>query len=120
VFGQQDTGRGDRQQFRAVPGQRVEESENVEVTGRGVRKIDEGFPYRAEFRRIHPVPLVRLGRPEPGYARCLAHVGGSPDEPALARHGKWDGKVRFGVTLIPDNPGVTIAIGDPVEVLARR
>ena len=34
----------------------------------------------------------------------------------LARHRKWDGKVWFGVNLIPDRPG-TIAVGDPVEVL---
>jgi hypothetical protein len=38
---------------------------------------------------------------------------------ALARHRRWDGKVWFGVNLIPDNPppGALIRPGDPVEVL---
>jgi len=37
----------------------------------------------------------------------------------LARHRRWDGKVWFGVYLIPDEPrpGATIRVGDPVEVL---
>jgi uncharacterized protein YcbX len=35
----------------------------------------------------------------------------------LARHRRWDGKTWFGVNLIPDNPGVTVRVGDPVEVL---
>jgi uncharacterized protein YcbX len=35
----------------------------------------------------------------------------------LARHRRWDGKTRFGVNLIPDNPSVTVRVGDPVEVL---
>ncbi|MGH8775638.1 MAG: MOSC domain-containing protein [Jiangellaceae bacterium] len=35
----------------------------------------------------------------------------------LARHRSWDGKVWFGVNLIPDRTG-TIAVGDPVEVAA--
>ncbi|NUW44298.1 MOSC domain-containing protein [Nonomuraea rhodomycinica] len=34
----------------------------------------------------------------------------------LARHRKWDGKVWFGVNLIPDGPGV-LTQGDPVTVL---
>jgi uncharacterized protein len=43
----------------------------------------------------------------------------------LARHRRWDGKVWFGVNLIPDQPipsglgpGAVIRVGDPVEVLA--
>ncbi|HEX4814423.1 MAG TPA: MOSC N-terminal beta barrel domain-containing protein [Nonomuraea sp.] len=34
----------------------------------------------------------------------------------LSRHRKWDGKVWFGVNLIPDGPG-RIAVGDSVIVL---
>jgi uncharacterized protein YcbX len=38
---------------------------------------------------------------------------------ALARHRRWDGKVWFGVNLIPDSPapGALIRPGDPVEIL---
>jgi hypothetical protein len=38
----------------------------------------------------------------------------------LARHRRWDGNVWFGVNLIPDAPrdGGTIAVGDPVTILA--
>jgi uncharacterized protein YcbX len=42
---------------------------------------------------------------------------------ALARHRRWDGKVWFGVNLIPDltpgapPPGALIRPGDPIEVL---
>jgi uncharacterized protein len=38
----------------------------------------------------------------------------------LARHRRRDGKVWFGIYLIPDKPrpGATIRVGDPVEVLA--
>jgi uncharacterized protein len=35
----------------------------------------------------------------------------------LARHRRWDGGVWFGVNLVPENPGVTIRVGDEVEVL---
>jgi hypothetical protein len=35
----------------------------------------------------------------------------------LARHRKWDGEVWFGINIIPDTPGVEIAVGDEVEVL---
>lgn len=35
----------------------------------------------------------------------------------LARHRKWDGEVWFGMNVIPDTPGVQIAVGDDVEVL---
>ena len=34
----------------------------------------------------------------------------------LARHRGWDGKVWFGVNLIPDGAG-TLHVGDSVEVL---
>ncbi|MER6513676.1 MOSC N-terminal beta barrel domain-containing protein [Nonomuraea sp. NPDC001636] len=34
----------------------------------------------------------------------------------LSRHRKWDGKVWFGINLIPDAPG-TITVGDSVTIL---
>ena len=38
---------------------------------------------------------------------------------ALARHRRWDGKVWFGVNLIPDAPppSAVLRLGDPVEIL---
>jgi uncharacterized protein len=38
---------------------------------------------------------------------------------ALARYRRWDGKIWFGVNLIPDHPdpGALIRPGDPVEIL---
>lgn len=37
----------------------------------------------------------------------------------LARHRRWDGKVWFGVNLIPDSPGPDALLhpGDPIEIL---
>ena len=37
----------------------------------------------------------------------------------LARHRRWDGKVWFGVNLIPDNagPDAVLRPGDPIEIL---
>ena len=37
----------------------------------------------------------------------------------LARHRKWDNKTWFAVNLIPDTPGVTLRLGDEIEVLER-
>ena len=39
----------------------------------------------------------------------------------LARNRRWDGKVWFGMNLIPDGPqaGRSIRVGDPVEVLEQ-
>lgn len=34
----------------------------------------------------------------------------------LARHRRWDGKVWFGVNVIPDGPG-SVGVDDPVEIL---
>jgi uncharacterized protein YcbX len=40
----------------------------------------------------------------------------------LARHRRWDGKIWFGINLIPDlpgpGPGAALRPGDPVEILA--
>jgi uncharacterized protein YcbX len=35
----------------------------------------------------------------------------------LARHRKWDGKTWFGMNLVPDTPGTSVAVGDDVEIL---
>jgi uncharacterized protein YcbX len=36
----------------------------------------------------------------------------------LAQHRRFDGAVWFGMNLVPENPGVTIRVGDEVEILA--
>ena len=38
----------------------------------------------------------------------------------LAKHRRWDGAVWFGMNLVPVNPGATLRVGDPVEVLDAR
>ncbi|MCW0215432.1 MAG: MOSC domain-containing protein [Pseudonocardia sp.] len=38
----------------------------------------------------------------------------------LARHRRFGPRTLFGVNLIPDTPGVTVRVGDPVEVLGTR
>jgi len=59
-----------------------------------------------------------------GCDRCVMttvdpDTGATGKEPiaTLARHRRWDGKTWFGVNLVPDTPGVRLAVGDPVEVL---
>ncbi len=37
----------------------------------------------------------------------------------LARHRRWDGKTWFAINLIPDAPGVTLHVGDEIEVLEQ-
>lgn len=71
---------------------------------------------------------VRIGdavfRAVKGCARCVITTI-DPDtadrekEPtaSLARIRRWDGAVWFGVNLVPDVAGVTIRVGDEVEVL---
>lgn len=46
-------------------------------------------------------------------------TAGKTKEPlySLARHRKWDHKTWFAVNLIADNPGGSLRLGDPVEVL---
>lgn len=34
----------------------------------------------------------------------------------LARHRRWDGKVWFGINLVPDTPGSVLRVGDPVRI----
>ena len=35
----------------------------------------------------------------------------------LAQQRRFDGAVWFGMSLVPDNPGATVRVGDEVEVL---
>jgi MOSC domain-containing protein len=37
----------------------------------------------------------------------------------LARHRRWDGKTWFAINLIPDSPGVTLHVGDPIEIIEQ-
>jgi uncharacterized protein len=73
---------------------------------------------------------VRIGdalfRVSKGCDRCVfttinpdTSAKGKEPIATLARHRKWDGKVWFGVNLIPDNPGISVTAGDPVEILDR-
>ena len=71
---------------------------------------------------------IRIGdavfRAVKGCARCVITTI-DPDtavrekEPiaSLARIRRWDGATWFGVNLVPDTAGVTIRVGDEVEVL---
>jgi uncharacterized protein len=72
---------------------------------------------------------IRIGvaefRAVKGCARCVLttidpDTAARAKEPiaSLARIRRWDGKTWFGVNLIPDTPGVTIHVGDPVEILS--
>lgn len=72
--------------------------------------------------------VVRIGeavfRAVKGCARCVLttidpDTGDREKEPirSLARLHRYDGKTWFGVNLVPDTPGVTIRVGDDVEVL---
>jgi uncharacterized protein YcbX len=72
--------------------------------------------------------LLRIGaarfRVVKGCDRCTMTMT-DPDTAArgkepiatLSRYRRWDGAVWFGMNLIPDSPGATIAVGDDVEVL---
>jgi uncharacterized protein len=72
--------------------------------------------------RIGPVTF----RSVKGCDRCVMttinpDTGAKGHEPitTLARHRRWDGKVWFGVNLIPDNagPDAVLRPGDPIEIL---
>ena len=59
-----------------------------------------------------------------GCARCVIttidpDTAAREKEPitSLARIRRWDGATWFAINLIPDTPGVTIRVGDPLEVL---
>ena len=62
-----------------------------------------------------------------GCARCAIpttdhETGERSKEPTatLARTRRWDGQVWFGTNLVCDTPGVTVRVGDEVEVLETR
>lgn len=86
--------------------------------------VVEGAPAWAEdgWRRIRiGVAEFRVAK---GCARCVLttvdpETAAKGREPmaTLARHRRFDGKVWFGVNLIPDDPGAEITVGDLVEVL---
>ncbi|MGP3956541.1 MOSC domain-containing protein [Nonomuraea sp. 3N208] len=70
---------------------------------------------------------VRIGavdfRVTKGCDRCVlttidtaTYTKGKEPIRTLSKHRKWDGKVWFGINLIPDGPG-RIAIGDPITIL---
>jgi uncharacterized protein len=71
---------------------------------------------------------IRVGgatfRAVKGCSRCVlttidpdtAEKGHEPLR-TLAALRRWDGKVWFGVNLVPDTPGAVLHVGDPVEVL---
>ncbi|TMR91173.1 MOSC domain-containing protein [Nonomuraea basaltis] len=70
---------------------------------------------------------VRIGevyfRVSKGCARCVlttidtaTYTKGKEPIRTLARHRRWDGKVWFGINLIPDGPG-RIAQGDSITIL---
>jgi uncharacterized protein YcbX len=88
--------------------------------------VVSGAPAWAEdgWRRLRIGPVTF--RNAKGCDRCVfttvdPDTGAKGHEPlfALARHRRWDGKVWFGVNLIPDAaaPGAVIRLGDPVEIL---
>jgi MOSC domain-containing protein len=71
---------------------------------------------------------IRIGdatfRAVKGCARCVIttidpDTGLTEKEPiaSLARLRRWDGATWFGINLVPDAAGVTIRVGDEVEVL---
>jgi uncharacterized protein len=72
--------------------------------------------------------LVRIGdavlRAVKGCARCVlttidpdTGVRGKEPIASLARIRRWDRKTWFGINLVPDTAGVTIHVGDELEVL---
>jgi uncharacterized protein YcbX len=71
---------------------------------------------------------IRIGdavfRAVKGCARCVlttidpdTAARGKEPIASLARIRRWDGATWFGVNLVPDNAGVTIRVGDEVEIL---
>jgi uncharacterized protein len=88
--------------------------------------VVSGAPAWAEdgWRRLRIGPVTF--RAAKGSDRCVfttidPDTAAKGHEPlfALARHRRWDGKIWFGVNLIPDSlaPGALIRPGDPVEIL---
>ena len=68
----------------------------------------------ARFRAVKACSRCVLTTIDPGTARK-----GKEPLTTLARHRRWDGKTWFAINLIPDSPGVTLRVGDQVEVLEQ-
>jgi len=91
---------------------------SVVVTGAPAAWAEDGW------RRVRIGDVTfRVSRPDD---RCVfttidpeTAVKGREPLVTLARHRRWDGKVWFGIYLIPDErrTGDVIRVGDPVEVL---
>ena len=83
--------------------------------------IDTEVPFAEDGWR-HVVIGTTAFRAVKGCDRCAMTtidpdtlVRGKEPIRTLARHRKWDGKVWFGVNLVPDGVG-TVAVGDAVDV----
>jgi uncharacterized protein YcbX len=68
----------------------------------------------ARFRAVKAGKRCVLTTIDPSTARK-----GKEPLTTLARHRRWDGKTWFAINLIPDSPGVTLRVGDEVEVLEQ-
>jgi uncharacterized protein YcbX len=65
----------------------------------------------AEFRAVKGCDRCVLTTIDPETA-----VKGKEPIATLARHRRWDGQTWFGMNLVPDSAGVTISVGDAVEI----
>ncbi|MGI5272853.1 MOSC domain-containing protein [Nonomuraea sp. CA-218870] len=88
---------------------------NVVVEGAGEPFAEDSWRRlrigEVEFRAVKGCDRCVLTTVDPD-----TYVKGKEPIRTLSRHRKWDGKVWFGVNLIPDGTG-TIRRGDPVTVL---
>ncbi|MGH7747343.1 MAG: MOSC domain-containing protein, partial [Candidatus Dormibacteria bacterium] len=68
----------------------------------------------ARFRAVKACNRCVLSTIDPSTA-----AKGKEPLTTLARHRRWDGKTWFAINLIPDSPGVTLRVGDQVEILVQ-
>jgi uncharacterized protein YcbX len=89
---------------------------SIVVEGAGPAWVEDGWRRvrigAAEFRAVKGCDRCVLTTVDPATA-----ARGNEPIASLARHRKWDGKTWFGMSLVPDNPGAVISVGDPVEIL---
>ena len=69
----------------------------------------------AEFRVVKGCDRCAIPATDEGTA-----ARGKEPTYTLAQHRRWDGKVWFGMNLVPLTPGATLRVGDPVEVLDEQ
>lgn len=69
----------------------------------------------AVFRAVKGCPRCAIPTTDPETAERSKEPTAT-----LARTRRWDGAVWFGTNLVCDTPGVTIRVGDEVEVLETR